>query len=129
MSTLKRVLLFASFLLLVTAPAMAQGGGAWLRFVHVIPGASAIDIYTDSQLTVTDLNYGSATDTISVPAGAHSVRVTQADSENAIWEQEIEPGDNAALTLVASSAADAAFQIYQDDLNPLALGKARFTAV
>lgn len=129
MSTLKRVLLFASFLLLVTAPAMAQSGSAWLRFVHVIPGASAVDVYTDGQLTATDLEYGSATNYIAVPAGAHTLRVTQANGDSTIWEQPIEPSEGAALTLVASSAADAAFQVYQDDLNPIDLGKARFTAV
>ncbi|MEP7291836.1 MAG: DUF4397 domain-containing protein [Chloroflexota bacterium] len=134
MSTLKRVLLIAFVLLLTVVPTLAQSGSeasssSHVRFVHVIPGASAIDIYTDGQLTFSNIAYGSATNYINVPVGAHHLTVTQNGSDSAIWEQDIEPSANAALTLVASSAANAAFQVYQDDLNPLTLGKARFTAI
>lgn len=133
MSTVKRVLLIALTLLLafsgLVVPTMAQDGSAWIRFVHAIPGASGVDIYTDGQLTIRGLSYGNATNYITVASGAHHLSVTQSGNTDPIWEQDIEPSAGAALTLVASSAANAAFQVYVDDLNPLALGKARFTAV
>lgn len=129
MTYLRRVFLIALVLLLIAVPAMAQSGGAMLRFVHAIPGASAIDIYTDGQLTVRNLSYGSASAYIDVPAGGHHIAVTQSASAAPLWEQDINTGADSALTLVAASAAEAAFQIYLDDLNALPVGKARFTAI
>ena len=29
-----------------------------VRFVHAIPGASAVDVYTDGQLTISNLAFG-----------------------------------------------------------------------
>lgn len=129
MTYLRRVFLIALALLLIAIPTLAQSGGAMFRFVHAIPGASAVDVYTDGQLTVSDLAYGSATDYINASAGGHHLAVTQTGSADPLWEQDINAGADAALTLVAASASEGAFQIYQDDLNPLPLGKARFTAI
>lgn len=130
MTYLRRVLLIALVLLLVAVPAMAQQGGrAVFRFVHAIPGASGIDIYTDGQLTVSNLTYGSATPYINASSGGHHIAVTQTNGDTALWEQDIDAGPDTALTLIAASASEAAFQIYQDNLNPVPLGKMRFTAI
>ena len=129
MSSIRRFLLIALLLLLVGAPVLAQSGDGQVRFVHAIPGASTIDIYTDGTLTISDLAYGNATNYITVPAGSHHLAVTQTGSTTSLWEQDINPAADSAQTLVASSASQAAFQVYQDDLNSLPLGKARFTAI
>ncbi len=129
MSSIKRFLLIALLLLLVAVPALAQNGSGQVRFVHAIPGASSIDIYTDGTLTISDLAFGSAANYITVPAGTHHIAVTQTGSTTSLWEQDINPAADSAQTLVASSASQAAFQVYQDDLNSLPLGKARFTAI
>ncbi len=129
MSYFRRVILIALLLLVFGIPALAQGGGAQVRFVHAIPGASAVDIYMDGQLTISDLAYGGATHYVDITAGTHHVAVTQNGSNTSLWEQDVDASADAALTLVASSAANSAFEVYQDDLNPLALGKSRFTAI
>ncbi len=119
----------ALMLAIGSSAVMAQGGTAMIRFVHVIPGASAVDIYTDGQLTARNLNFGSATTYASLPAGDHQVTVTPADATNVLWQQVVSAGDGAALTLVAASANPPSFLVYNDDLNPLDLGKARLTAI
>ncbi|MCC6801331.1 MAG: DUF4397 domain-containing protein [Anaerolineae bacterium] len=129
MTYVRRVFLIALALMLIAIPAMAQSGGAMLRFVHAIPGASAVDIYTDGQLTVANLSYGSASPYIDVPAGGHHIAVTQTGSDSPLWEQDINTGAGSALTLIAASAGEGAFQVYMDDLNALPVGKARFTAI
>src|SRR4051794_15982498 len=111
------------------ASAAQQSGGAHIRFVHVIPGASAVDIYTDGQLTIRDLSYGQTTNYVEVGAGAHHISVMGTGTTSSIWEQDINPSANTSLTLVASSASAAAFSVFQDDLNTLPLGKTRFTAI
>ena len=138
MSSLKRVILFALLasltLMLAIVPGMAQGdsaatGGARIRFVHVIPGASVVDIYADGQLTIKNLGFGQVSNYINVTAEAHHLSVTGAGSTSSIWEQDISPTANTAQTLIASSAEAASFEVIQDDLNALPLGKARFTAL
>ncbi len=129
MNQLKRVLFIAVALLLLALPTLAQSGNALVRFVHAIPGASAVDIYTDGQLTISDLDYGNATNYVQLTAGAHHLAVKQNGSSTSLWEQDITPAANSASTLVASSASANAFTVYQDDLNSLPLGKTRFTAI
>ncbi len=126
---LKQIFLIALALLLVAIPAAAQSDAAQLRFVHAIPGASAIDVYVDGQLAASNLSYGTASTYVSVTAGTHQVSAMQTGSATPLWTQDVNTGAGASFTLIASSASQATFTVYQDDLNPLALGKARFTAV
>src|SRR5689334_6606265 len=117
-------------LLVVIQSAAAQtAGNALVRFVHVLSGASAVDVYTDGQLTIRSLDFGQATPYVNVAPGPHQIVVTQAGATTALWQQDISPAVGAALTLVASSNNPLQFQVYQDDLSPLPLGKSRFTAV
>ncbi len=126
---LKQIFLIALALLLIAVPAAAQSDGAQLRFVHAIPGASAVDVYVDGQLAVGNLGYGTASTYVGVPAGSHQISVMQAGSASTLWTQDVSTGAGTSFTLIASSASQAVFTVYQDDLNPLTLGKARFTAV
>lgn len=126
--SLTGLLVLAMALILTTAPTLAQSN-ALVRFVHAIPGASAVDIYTDGQLTVSGLGYGQATGHIRVAAGTHQISVNQAGAANSIWQQAINPAADSALTLVAASTSPLTFQVYTDNLDPLPLGKARLTAV
>lgn len=118
-------------LALSVTSAVAQGGDGQVRFVHAIPGASAIDVYTDGQLTVSGLTFGKATTYANVPAGDHQLVVTVAGAgaSSPIWQQTLSVPNATALTLVAASASDARFLVYQDDLNPIGLGKARLSAI
>src|SRR5579862_5424063 len=112
MNQLKRVLFIVAALMLLALPTLAQSGSALIRFVHAIPGASAIDIYTDGQLTISDLAFGSATNYVQVTPGTHHIAVKQNGASASLWEQDINPADSSASTLVASSASANAFTVY-----------------
>ncbi|MBK8028548.1 MAG: DUF4397 domain-containing protein [Chloroflexi bacterium] len=132
MQFLKRFTLIALVLMLsalAIIPVAGQDNGAKARFVHAIPGASAVDIYVDGQLAVSSLAFGSATDYIALPAGDHALTVTQEGATTALWEQSLTFADQSASTLIASSIEPLEFTQYTDDLNPLPLGKSRFTAI
>jgi uncharacterized protein YgiM (DUF1202 family) len=116
-------------LVLFSAVVSAQSGDALVRFVHVVPGAQAIDIYVDGQLTVTALDYGQATDYLTVPAETHSIAVTQTGLTTTLWQQDATFPSDTASTLVASSISQLVFSIYTDSLAPLDLGKARLTVI
>ena len=126
--TILVVLLLA--LMAVASPAMAQAEGqALVRFVHAIPGAAAIDIYANDTLTFAGLQAGSATPHLSVAAGDYSLTVTQAGVNTVLWEQDVTLAPGSAQTLIAATTQPLTFQTFQDDLAPLPLGKARFTAI
>jgi uncharacterized protein YraI len=118
----------ALLLVLGTTSTLAQGTGL-IRFVHAIPGASGVDIYTDGQLAASDVEFGKSTPYIGVAGGNHTVKVTPTGAANALWQQTITMADGSAATLVAASASKPSFLVFPDDLSPLEAGKARFTAI
>lgn len=122
------LLVLAMLFVFSAVPALAQSN-ALVRFVHAIPGAASVDIYTDGQLTVSGLGFGQATAHINMPAGTHQISVNPAGAPNAIWEQAINPAANSAITLVAASTNPLIFQAFSDNIDPLPLGKSRLTAI
>src|SRR5690606_25697527 len=93
--------LMALVLALMALAAAAQtDGDARVRFVHVIPGASSIDIYTDGELTVSALGIGQASPYITLAAGRHAVTVTQSGITTPLWQQTITLNEGSAVTLV-----------------------------
>ncbi len=106
----------------------AQGASA-VRFVHVVPGAPAVDVYVNGSLAINNLEYGSATDYVNVPAGDHTVTVTAAGSSDALWEQPFTAAADASTTLIASSASAPQFAAFQDNLATTAFGSTRLLLV
>lgn len=101
-----------------------------LRFAHAIPGAAAVDIYINSELTVADLDFGQASSYIEVPSSNLLITVTPTGATSPLWEQNYTPGTGRAFTLVASSFQEpVAFTAFEDTLEPLDVGKARFTTI
>ncbi len=109
--------------------AAQSAGSAQLRLAHAIPGAPGVDVYTDGQLTASNLAFGESTTYAQVSAGDHQITVTAAGSNSPLWQQNISAPDGSALTLVAASSGTPSFLVFPDDLNPLPLGKARLTAL
>ncbi len=123
------LLVMITSLIFTSTSVMAQSGNAMLRFVHAIPGANAIDVYTDGQLTISGLSFGSASTYVNVASGEHQLKVTSTGSTNSLWEQTVSAADGSATTLVAATASDPNFLVYPEDLSTLAMGKARLTAI
>jgi uncharacterized protein YgiM (DUF1202 family) len=122
------ILLF--LLVLGGTSVFAQAGTAGkVRFVHAIPGSPAVDVYVDSQLTIKGLDFGAASTYVNLPAGDHQIAVKQADTDTQLWQQSVSAAAGTAQTLVAVAEQPPTFVGYQDDLNPVALGKARLTAI
>lgn len=134
MHRLKQGLFAAMVALLMLAggvvAAQNEGTDAQVRFVHVVPGAAAIDIYVNNQLVVSNLDFGQATEYINVPSGTHSLSVTPAGLTTVLaGPQEVTVGAGKAITLVASSSDPLTFTGYEEVLTALPLGKARLTAI
>ena len=122
------ILLLALGVLSTTAQDGVTGA---MRFVHVVPGVDPIDIYTDGQLTISNLAYGQATGYVNLPSGDHAITVTQHEQTTTLWEQTVtlnaeipEP-----ITLVASSLETLQFNAYVDSFISLTSGNSRFMIV
>ncbi|MDZ4770647.1 MAG: DUF4397 domain-containing protein [Chloroflexota bacterium] len=102
---------------------------ALLRFIHVVMDASPIDVYIDGELAITALAYGDASSYIDAPSGSHTILAAASGSTDVLWQQTIDAPSGAALTFVASSSTPLEFTRFAEDLNPIGLGKARFTAI
>lgn len=117
--------------LVLVAPTAAQSGDspAQARFLHALPGAGPVDVYVDGQLTLSGLAFGAPSLYVQMPAGNHTVTVTQTGVTTPLWQQVISPAAGQSLTLIVSSTSPLEFTVFQDDLAPMSLGTARITAI
>lgn len=123
-------LVIALVMFITPMSAFAQeNGAAAIRYVHALDGAPNVDIYTDGVLLYADLGLGEATPYFVAPTGTLLVAVTGAGDETPIWEQNIDVAAGQALTAIVSSDNPLEFAVFQDDLNPLPVGRARLTAI
>lgn len=131
MHLLKPMRLLVWLLLLATAGvAVAQSGAnARIRFVHVIPEASAVDVYVNGSLAVRNLDYGEATTYITAPAGQHLVTAAPSGISAPLWQQSITLAAGDVTTFIAASQTNLAFVPYTDDLQALPFGSARLLLI
>lgn len=123
------IALLAALTVMVGGAAVAQDATASVRFVHVIPGVSGLDVYVNNNLSVSGLGYGESTSYITAPSGELNIRVTLANVSSALWQQTISAPADSTLTLIASAADPLAFDVYEDSLASTDLGTTRFSIV
>lgn len=123
------VLALAAALFGITTFAQSTGETGLVRFVHVVPGAAAIDVYTDGQLTISALDFGQASTFVALPAGERQITVTPSGLTTQLWDQSLIVEGDTAATLIASSTDPLGFQSFRTDLSPLDLGESRITAL
>jgi uncharacterized protein YgiM (DUF1202 family) len=118
MTAIAALLLFA----FTVVPSFAQANGK-ARFVHVVPGVGAVDIYINQQLAVEMLPYGGASLLLNLPEGTHTVTVTPANNSTTVWTQEITIAASRPTTFIASEPT--AFTPVVLSQNELPFGAAR----
>lgn len=125
-----RSLLMILLLALLGSSLIAQGDMGQMRFVHVIAGASSVDVYTDGNITVSNLAFGESSDYINVPAGTHTLTITPTGiASTSLWEQEITVNADQVQNFVASSANELGFTSFGDNLDVIEFGNSRFQII
>lgn len=109
--------------------AQSDSDAAYLRFVHVIPGVTAFDVYVDGQLTVSSLEYGEASGYVNVPPGGHDVAVRTSGLTTVLWQQQIDAQLGEPKTLIASTIDPLLFDVYTDDFKTVSMGTTRLRIV
>lgn len=75
------VLLAAIAAVLIASSASAQTTDARVRVLHGSPDAPAVDVFVDGNKKIPNLAFGNITDYVTLPAGAHNVKVFPAPSD------------------------------------------------
>ncbi|GAB4509474.1 MAG: hypothetical protein OHK0046_04520 [Anaerolineae bacterium] len=124
-----RVIALLLLVVLATTTLAQPDDTSQIRFVHVIPGVAAVDIFVDGDLTVNNLDFGEASNYINVPVGTRSVLVRPGGVGTTLWEQQINAEAGVPQTLIASALNPLQFTAYEDDFVPAALGTTRFRVI
>lgn len=129
---IKRLLMILAWLSLLvpTVTALAQGEGehraglmqyytdvARLRVMHASPDAPEVDIVVDGAVMATNLSMGDISEYVSLPGGAHHVRLVPAGTNGpALLATDVSLTIDGAYTLVAANKlADIAPLVFEDD--------------
>ena len=75
-----------------------------IRVLHLSPDAPAVDVYVNGEVAVSSLDFGSITDYITVPAGAHDFAITAAGGNlsDAVWSASgVEIAAMSSITITA----------------------------
>lgn len=70
--------------LTLSVSASAQMTDAYMRVVHAVADAPAVDVYVDGTKTVSDAPFKAVTPYGNVPAGSHTVMITAAGDPNTV---------------------------------------------
>ncbi|MFC6757309.1 MULTISPECIES: DUF4397 domain-containing protein [Haloarcula] len=109
---------------------------AMVRVAHMSPDAPNVDVYVDGDEVLSDVEFGSQSGYLEVPAGDRQVKITAAgDESTVVYDEAVTVAAGTAYTVVAageiSEGADEAFAplVLEDDNSAPAEGNARLRVV
>lgn len=107
----------------LTTPTTAEGDAGFVRFVHGIASAPAVDFLVNDTLIAPSVNYGGYSDHIALPVGEHTVTLRIAGSDDAGAATQTITVDAGAASTVAALNVDGDGGIglvqFTDDLSAL----------
>ncbi|MFB6170242.1 MAG: DUF4397 domain-containing protein [Haloarculaceae archaeon] len=111
-------------------------GTAMARVGHLSPNAPNVDVYVDGDVVLSDVPFGTISDYLELPAGAHTIRITPAgDSETTVFEGDVTVEADQVYTALAigevGENVDQPFQplVLTDNNTPPDSGTARLRVV
>ncbi len=125
-------LLGALLLMVLVAPAAAQSGNGQVRVVHASPDAPAVDVFVDGTAVLEGVEFGDASQYLSVPAGAHTFVVAPAGQGvgAAVITADATIAAGQAYTVAAiGQLASIEGKIFNDNLAAPAAGKAHIRVI
>lgn len=126
------IAVFASLLVGYTVAAYAQDAAAeadaTIRFIHGSPGAPAVDVLLDGQPLLQGVEFGTATDYVTLTPEEHRLQVvpTGQTADAAVVDETIDAAPGAAYVLaVYGLLNDIGGAVYDVDLSEIEPGNAR----
>ncbi len=121
--------LLLALLVWLTIGVFAQAGTARVRFIHVVPGAAALDVYINGGLALKALDYGTATTYLSLPAGTHTLSITPSGLKTVLAEQSLTLSADSITSFIASDPSTLQFAPFAEKLGDPGLGKGRLKII
>lgn len=75
--------------LVLSAPTAPEAAGGFVRLVHGVPGAPAVDIFFNETLAVPSLEFGAASGFIALPSGRYTASIRAAGSSDTIASADL----------------------------------------
>src|SRR5262245_2629263 len=112
----------------IALPVHAANATGMVRFVHALPGASAVDVAVAGVTAVPALDFGNGSRYLHVTAAEHAI--TLSAGGNTVVSGKVAVAAGQALTLVfEGSPATIEMGTFEDDLSPLKAGNTRLSAI
>jgi hypothetical protein len=124
-------LLVTGGLMLALSSGVGAQSPALVTVVHGIPDAT-VDVYVNDQRVLSEFQFGTVTDPLSLAAGSYSVAIRPAGADPASQPilsatAELSAGQNVSLVAHLTADGQPALRAFVNDTSPLAAGKARLT--
>ncbi|GCE26909.1 cell wall anchor [Dictyobacter alpinus] len=111
--------MLAIFLLPTASAFAAPADNAFVRVVHASPAAGTVDVFVDGNKLLPNFTFGTVTDYVSVPAGAHKIQVAPAGkgADAAVINETVSVNAGVPYTVAAIGTKDTGFglQAFADD--------------
>ena len=123
--------LVALMLMVVPGTAFAQATDGTVTVVHGVPGLT-VDVYVNDALTLSDFEYGTVTDPLTLPAADYTIdlRAAGADPASAPVLSEVvtlPAGANATIEANLDGSGAPKISVWVNDISAIAAGNGRVT--
>src|SRR5579883_1376224 len=112
-----RVVLFVGMCIAMGAFSVAAfaapADNAMVRVVHASPDAGTVDVFVDGNALLTNFQFGTVTDYVTVPAGSHNIQVAPAGKgvSAAVITQSVSVNAGVPYTVAAIGTKDSGFSL------------------
>lgn len=91
----------------------APADNAMVRVVHASPDAGTVDVFVDGNALLTNFQFGTVTDYVTVPAGSHNIQVAPAGkgASAAVITQSVTVSAGVPYTVAAIGTKDSGFSL------------------
>ncbi|GAC1357850.1 MAG: DUF4397 domain-containing protein [Ktedonobacteraceae bacterium] len=103
----------ALFVCFSTAVFAAPADNAFVRVVHASPAAGPVDVFVDGSALLSNFQFSTVTNYVSVPAGAHTIKVAPAGQgiNAAVITQSVSVNAGIPYTVAAIGTKDTGFSL------------------
>ncbi len=135
---MRKLLILFAFLAIATVgvlPVAAQDGDAQLRVAHLSVDAGEVDVYADGNVVLTNFEFGTVSDWLTLPAGTYSLAVAPAGTsvdEAVVGPLDVTLEDDSWYTVAAIGLAGdetLTAQIIEENYSDITAGETRLTIV
>jgi SH3-like domain-containing protein len=116
--------------LALTTATNASGEAGFVRVIHGVPGAPAVDVYVGDVLAFPSITFGQLTEHVAVPAGTYRLGLRAAGSLDELVALDAGVEAGTAVTVAAlQTTGSAVLQVFTDEIGGIDAAQARLNVM